>query len=459
MKISLDFILNSVDGKLITGDRQGFVYGICTDSRNVTPGTLFLALKGDNFDGHDFVVETLKKGASAAIVSKTINNLSEVQDQAIIMVEDTLTALQKLASKYREKFNIPIIAITGSVGKTTIKDLLATCLMSRFKTLKTPGNYNNDIGLPLTILDLEVDHQAAVVEMAMRAPGEISKLATIARPTCAIISNVEAVHLETMGSIENIASAKCEVLSSLGKNDFAVINGDNELLLNTARNFVCRKYTFGYSRDCDIRIINVVSQNEGINIELQVFDKKDIFFCPIPAKRLATNVASAVAMAYLLGVSIEDIKNSLIQYVPSGNRLSLINLEQGGIVINDTYNANPLSMITALEVSRRLASGRKSVAVLGDMFELGEYEIPGHLKVGQRVAELNIDVLVTIGERSQYIAQGAIESGMQPGSVHHFVSREDALKWLKNNLSHQEIVLFKASRGMKLETLLDDWMQ
>ncbi|MEN6462041.1 MAG: UDP-N-acetylmuramoyl-tripeptide--D-alanyl-D-alanine ligase [Syntrophomonas sp.] len=458
IEVTLEFVLNSVNGRLLCGNKDSIVCDVSTDSRTISPGTLFIALKGDNFDGHDFAMAALHQGASVAVIDKMVDISECPAGCGIIMVNDTLEALQQLATSYRAKFDVPVVAVTGSVGKTTTKDLLAFCLASRFNTLKTPGNFNNDIGLPLTILNLNPDHQVLVVEMAMRGSGEISRLASIARPTCAIISNIEPVHLETMGTLNNICQAKCEVLAALKDSDFALINGDNELLVNTARDFKCKKYTFGYSRDCDIQITDVETLPYGINIELRVFDMKETLFLPIPAPKLATNVASAAGMAVLLGIDWEDLKRNLAEYKTSNNRLNIINLEEGGAVINDTYNANPVSMMAALEVSTTLAREGRTVAVLGDMLELGAYEVSGHMQVGKRTAELGLDILVAIGERARNIAQGAVEAGMKPESVKHFNLKQDSLDWLKKNVNKKDIVLFKASRGMQLETLLEEWM-
>ncbi|MGI5920162.1 MAG: UDP-N-acetylmuramoyl-tripeptide--D-alanyl-D-alanine ligase [Syntrophomonadaceae bacterium] len=456
--LTLDYIVQNINGKLLCGDKETLINDVSTDSRTITPGTLFFALKGDNFDGHDFVVAALNQGAYGAVVEKTTGIADYPQNRAIIKVDNTLQALQQLARSYRLQFDIPVVGITGSVGKTTTKDLLAACLMSRCNTLKTPGNYNNDIGLPLTILKLNTEHQVMVLEMAMRGSGEIQRLADIARPNCAIITNVEPVHLETMGNINNICRAKCELLASLGSDGFALINGDSKLLVNMAREFPCRQYTFGYSPGCDIQILQVNNATGGINIELEAFASRHNLFLPLPAPKLATNVASAAGMAFLLGINWEDIKVSLAGYKTSSNRLNIIYLDEGGAVINDTYNANPVSMIAALEVSATLAPEKRTVAVLGDMLELGEYEISGHKQVGQRAADLGLGLLITIGNRSRYIMQGAIDAGMNPNLVHHFASKQDGLDWIKKNVNKNDIVLFKASRGMQLETLLEAWM-
>jgi UDP-N-acetylmuramoyl-tripeptide--D-alanyl-D-alanine ligase len=458
MRLDLNFVVDSVGGTLMAGAQPSWVEGINTDSRKVKPGNLFFALQGENFDGHDYIAQVWQAGGAAVVVSKHVEIPAGDKAGAVILVEDTLEALQKLAGRYRQLFTIPIVAVTGSVGKTTTKDMLAQCLAPVYKTLKTPGNYNNEIGLPITLLSMDEQHQAAVVELGMRAPGEIYHLARIVRPTYAIITNIEHVHLETMSSMENIAQAKCEVLEFIAKDKFALINGDNELLVKTASRYLNPKYTFGFGNNCDFQVLRAEKLGSGINVALRLLDTSEDFYCPVPAKRLAVNLAAAAGMAYLMGVSLENIKKGIVLYEPSGNRLKIINLPAGGTIIDDTYNANPLSMMAALEVCKDISAGRKTVAVLGDMLELGNYEIDGHIQVGKRVAELELDILVTIGHRSAYIGQGALLNGMPKVRIKHYKSWEESLSWLKKHIGQQEVVLFKGSRGMQLEKLMQTWL-
>ena len=458
MRLGLDFVIESMNGNLLTGNLANWVIGVSTDSRKVKPGELFFALQGDNFDGHDYISKAWEAGATAVVVSNTEKISAAIPGGAVILVKNTLEALQKLAGTYRQLFNIPIVAVTGSVGKTTTKDMLAECLAPLFNTLKTPGNFNNEIGLPLTLMSLEREHGAAVVELGMSAPGEIAHLAEIVKPTYAIITNVEPVHLETMGTLENIARAKCEVLDFIAPDKFALINGDSELLTQIASSYITPLYKFGYDQKCDIRVVNIAAIPTGINVMISLLGKTDVFYFPIPAKQLALNLAAAVGTAYLMGVSPENIKESLTNYRPSGNRLNIMALSAGGLVINDTYNANPVSMMAALEVCKDLGAGRQTVAVLGDMLELGDYEVEGHMQVGERAAELNLDMLVTIGERAAYIGQGAILNGMPADLVMHFNNQEESLPWLKKYVGQQEVVLFKGSRGMALEKLVNKWL-
>lgn len=457
MRLSLQFVVDSVNGDLLSGNPDTWIEGVSTDSRSYLPGQLFFALQGDNFDGHDYINELITADATAVVISKP-DKMNIFKHTAVILVKDTLLALQNLAGCYRSRFDIPIVAITGSVGKTTTKDMLAACLAPVYKTLKTPGNFNNEIGLPLTILSLDETHQAAVVELAMRAPGEIAQLASILRPTQAIITNVEPVHLETMGSLENIACAKCEVLESIADDRFALINGDNQLLMAAAQTYSGILYTFGYSEGCDVQVVQVEKAAPGVKVSLSLWGARHQFRFPLPAPQLATNLAAAAGCAFLLGVDPQIIGQGLEDYQTAENRLNITDLPAGGAVINDTYNANPVSMAAALEVCREISMGRKAVAILGDMLELGNYEKEGHWAVGRRAAQLKLDLLVTIGERAAYIAQGALEGGLSAACIISFQQRGEALDWLTQNVSRRDVVLFKGSRGMRLEEILQGWL-
>lgn len=459
MNLELGFICDSVKGVLLNANPQTTIAGVATDSRHIKAGQLFIALSGENFDGHSFLAEVFEKGAAAAVVSKSSDKLLQPDDWTLILVDDTLQALQDLARAYRSRFPIPVVAVTGSVGKTTTREILDCCLRRSFKTHKTKGNYNNDIGLPLSIMELENEHQAAVVELAMRAPGEIARLAQIAKPTCALITNVAPVHLETMGSIEAIARAKCEVLAELDASNFAVINGDNDILLKAASVYPCRKYTFGYNPLCDFHIKKVEVENNGITIVIKFPEQEEMLRFPLPTVRLAGNVVAAAAVAFLLGAGLQDIKSGLTEYKSNGHRLHIIPLPAGGMIINDSYNANPLSMAAALETGRELKENGRLVAVLGDMFELGDYEMEGHLEVGRAAAENGVEMLVTIGARARFIAQGAKDAGMNSDRIHYFAAKEQGVEFLRHNIDRHDTVLFKASRGMGLETMVDDLLK
>lgn len=457
MALSLGYVKEVTGGELVRGAEQMAITGIATDSRQVGSGEIFFALAGDKFDGHDYVEQTFAQGAAAAVVSRLDRNKMYGDQEGLILVTDTIQALQDLAGAWRKKFDLPLIAITGSVGKTTTRDILSAILSTRWPTLTTQANYNNEIGLPLTLLRLGSEHQAAVVELAMRGSGEIRRLTQITQPTAAIITNVEQVHLETLGSLENIAQAKCEILESI--RDFAVINGDDPCLAEAAADYTCPRYTFGYNESCDFRLLKVGLRNQKLNIRARLKQAEADFEFAIPARQLAGNVLAAIAVAYLYGFRVEEINRGLSQYRPTGNRLNITDLDQGGILINDTYNANPVSMVAALEVGREIAEGNRFVAILGDMYELGDYEEKGHRKVGAKAAQLGVDLLVTIGAKGRLISEEARKCGLSLGSIYHFPVKEDSVLFIRSQISKRDTVLFKASRGMQLETLIDDWLR
>lgn len=456
MELSLGYVREVTGGDLVRGAEQMAINGISTDSRQVGSGELFFALAGETFDGHDYVEKAFAQGASAAVVSrlepKTYGN-----QEGLILVTDTIQALQDLAAAWRTKFDLPLIAITGSIGKTTTRDMLSAILSTRWHTLTTQANYNNEIGLPLTLLRIGSEHQAAVVELAMRRSGEIRRLAQVSQPTAAVITNVERVHLETLGSLENIARAKCEILESI--RDFAVINGDDPYLAKAAADYICPRYTFGYNESCDFRLLEVGLRNQKLNFRARLQQTEANFEFAIPSRQLAGNVLAAIAVAYLYGFSVDEIRQGLSQYQPTGNRLNITDLNQGGILINDTYNANPVSMMAALEVGREIAEGNRFVAVLGDMYELGDYEDKGHREVGAKAAQLGVDLLVTLGEKARLISEEAQKCGLPLENIYHFPVKEDSVTFLRSQISKGDTVLFKASRGMQLEALIEEWLK
>ncbi len=446
MNRTLSEIASALGSRVSGGDGQLLIKQVVTDSRLAKAGSLFFALKGEKHDGHDFVGDVFSRGG-AAVVSRPVSGGPTIE------VKDCLEALQALAAYHRSRYEIPVIAVTGSVGKTTTKDLLAACLDGRC-TLKTPGNYNNEIGLPLTLLGLNDEHQACVVELAMRGPGEIALLSRIAQPTACIIVNVAPVHLETMGSLDNIVKAKCEVLDYT--RDFAVINGDLPELRDVGfpRGEL---YRFGRGYDCDWRVLSCRYQPPFTRFQLDIMDKRFAVNLPFPATHLYGSVAAAAGTAMLLGVKPQEIADRLANFEPSAGRLNLKTGRKGATFIDDTYNANPQSMMAALQVLSDLAGSRRKIAVLGDMFELGSYEAEGHRLVGEKAAALGVDILIAIGERAKLLAEGARESGFE-GILLHFDSKDAVIDYLRSEIRSDDVVLFKASRGMHLEEIVNKLM-
>lgn len=454
MRSTVGEIAQAMEGRLLQGDTAAAVSGVATDSRAVTGGEVFFALRGQSADGHRYVVDALRRSAAAAVVSRAVEVPPELAGRGLVMVPDVLHALQALSAWHRRRFHPLVVAVTGSVGKTTTKEMVAHCLQARFRTLRTAGNYNNEIGVPLTLLALNPSHQACVVEMAMRAKGEIAALAALAAPHCAVLTNVAPVHLETLGSLEAIAAAKCEVLAALPEEGFAVVNGDCPHLEQAVATARVRLLRFGYASHCDYRLLSTACSRHGLEVQALAAGRRMSFRLSLPVPELAYNAMAAIAVAVEAGVPLDELPERLASFVPAQRRLSLVSAPGGLTIIDDCYNANPLSMRAGLHALVNLAPPGRSIAVLGDMYELGAYAAEGHRQVGRTAAEMEVDLLVAVGELSVHLAAAAREAGMAEAQVAHFTDKEEALAWLRDHLRPGDTVLVKASRGMGLETIV-----
>ena len=424
------------------------VTAISTDSRKVVPGCLFLPWVGEKFDGHDFIDMALDKGAAGCLCARLPQDIRP--DKFYIKVDDTRLALRALASAYRDKFDIPFVQITGSVGKTTTKEMIAAVLGAKYRTLKTPENFNNDIGTPLTLFGLGPEHQAAVIETGMNHFGEIEYLGALVRPDVAVISNIGDAHIEFLGSREGILKAKCEIFEHLKEGGLVVLNGD-DALLNTVQ-VPFRTVRCGQSEHCQARITEIA--DHGVDgITCTVVTEKDTYALAVPAPGayMAYSASIAVAVGEELGLSHDEIVRGVASYEPAGSRMRIIRLPGGRILLDDCYNANPQSVTAALEVLAKTECDRR-VAVLGDMGELGALTDQAHYNMGALAAMLGIDFVVAIGEKAARIADGAAQSG---GEVLHFSTKEEALKTLKEELKPGTAMLVKASHAMHFGALVD----
>lgn len=431
--------------------QAGYKYiftSVSTDTRTIKPGSLFVALIGERFDGHDYIEEALNRGATGVVVSRKIPDLPET---IVFTVRDTRQALQDLALFHRLRFSIPVIAITGSNGKTTTKDMTAAILAIRFPVLKTEANFNNEIGLPLTLLNLMPEHRAAVVEMGMRGKGEIRELAEIARPTLAVVTNVGENHIERLGSLQDIAEAKSELVEAVAQDGVVVLNGDNPYVRAMHRKTAARTIFFGLNGDADINAENIVSQRDGISFTCRAGQNVFPVHLKVPGRHNVYNALAAIAVGLELGLSPEDINAGLLSFTSGHMRL---HVEQRGeyTVINDAYNASPLSMAAAIDTLSDVACGRK-IAVLGDMLELGEIAEDAHKALGSRLADRQIDAVVTVGTLAELTAQTAREAGV-PVAVNCQDHAAAQVK-LREILRPGDTVLIKGSRGMKMETMLE----
>lgn len=434
-------------------DRPGtgiFCSRVSTDTRTVSPGDLFIALVGERFDAHDFIPQAIDKGAAAVVASRPPAGALVVP---VLLVDDTLAALQRLAAYNRRQFTLPVVAVTGSNGKTTTKDLIASVLGSRYKTLKTTGNFNNHIGLPLTLLKLDGTYGAAVLEMGMRGLGEIDLLAGIAQPNVAVITNIGETHLERLGSIENIATAKSEVLNHLDPEGTAVLNGDDPWVRKVAGKFKGRVLFYGTGAENDIRVADIKTDGQSSVFTVHYQDRLASVMLPVPGRHNVQNALAAVGVGLVTGLSMDGITAGLAQPELTAMRLEV--LEKGPYkIINDAYNANTASVKAALQVLADQAGNRRRVAVLGSMFELGERAQAGHREVGEAAFESGIELLVTVGDLAEYIAKGALAKGMAPEKVFHCRDNEQAMAALKSRITAGDVILVKGSRGMKMEEIV-----
>ncbi len=424
------------------------VGGISIDSRTIRAGELFVAIRGPRFDGHDYVAEAFERGASAAVVERDAR-VGGVGGE-LVRVPDTVRALQDLAGWYRTRFDLPVVAVTGTNGKTTTKDMIAAVLSTRMTAMRTEGNLNNHIGVPLTLFRLSREHEVAVVEMGMSHMGEIARLAEIARPTVGVITNVSEAHLETLRDLDAVAEAKGELLEALPKEGVAVLNADDPRVMEQATRSKARVVTFGVSSPADTRAVWVDDSN-GVSFEIEGGATVAL---PTPGGHNVLNALAAVAVGRVFGVDHAAAAAGLAAFEPSPMRMSRVTVGRW-TVINDAYNANPGSLAAALRTLAALGRGRKKLAALGDMLELGERGPGAHREAGVLAAELGIDRLFLYGREVRALRDGAVEAGMSPERVHVFEDKRVLVRALGELLEEDAILLVKGSRAMRMEEVVE----
>jgi UDP-N-acetylmuramoyl-tripeptide--D-alanyl-D-alanine ligase len=454
--ISVNEICQWTRGKLIINTWESKVTGVSTDTRTIKPGDLFVPIKGENFEGHNFLADAIANGASGVLIAEGREKLENcTQKYFAIQVPDTKRALGDLAKVYRTQFDLPLIAITGSNGKTTVKEMLASILSQRYTVLKNEGNLNNEIGLPLTLFQLEKQHQIAVVELGMSALGEIRRLAEISQPSIGIVTNVAEAHLEFFKSLDEIAMAKSELVESLNENHTVVLNADDERVMRFKNLTKAKVITFGIQHPADFQATAISFNQLKLGLEFELITPKGSLkvFIPIIGTHQVYNALAAAAAVWSITPDVNLIVQGLAKAKPSKMRMELIKV--GGItIINDAYNANPKSMNAALEtISQMKTTGRK-FAVLGTMRELGEISVAAHLQVGTKVASLNLNYLITVGDLGQEIAIGAKQAGMKSTQVYEFESNQAAAELLASLVQSGDLILIKASRKIQLEDIV-----
>ncbi|MGQ9603746.1 MAG: UDP-N-acetylmuramoyl-tripeptide--D-alanyl-D-alanine ligase [bacterium] len=450
-KISIAHIVEIIGGKVCRGKirlLKSTVAGYAFDSRRVKTGDLFFALKGEQRDGHDFVENAWRRGAVGAVVSKEIAGLPD--DFVQILVDSPLNSLQSLAAYARKSYNLKCVAVTGSNGKTTTKEMIASVLSSRLNVRKSEANFNNHIGVPISILSIGPVDQVLVLEIASNHPGEIANLASIARPDIAVITNVGRAHIGFFGSLDKIAREKTDLVRSLDRDGTGIINGDDENILRALEGCNRHLIEFGTSDSCDFRAEDIAFDENG-NVSFRV--KGVDFRLKLPGVHTVYNALAAAAVASIFGLDLYECAQRLKDFEAVRMKTFLVdNIE----VVDDTYNSNPDSVKAALEALLRHKNGRK-VFVMGEMLELGAYSEDLHREVGSIVGSLGIDILIGIGGFTRLTCEAAIAAGMKPESVIFFESKEDAKVELRSLVRKGDRVLVKGSRLTGLDELVEDF--
>jgi UDP-N-acetylmuramoyl-tripeptide--D-alanyl-D-alanine ligase len=448
---SLKYIARACVGEQLTGDPETLVQRVCTDSRAVRPGDIFFAVAGDKFDGHDFLKEVMGKDAAAVVVTRQRLPIPSLTC-AIIVVENTREALARLAAQYRRDFTIPTVAIAGSNGKTTTKELVASVLRQKLSTLWSEASFNNDIGVPLTLLRMESHHEAAVLEVGTNHPGELAPLVAMIQPQFGVITSIGREHLEFFGDVQGVADEEgwlAELLPATGK---LFLNGDTLLADQIARR--CRGIVVrvGLGNENDWRITSVRTDERGINFSLTAPDARwsGDYRVNLLGRHQATNAALAVGIGAELGLSADEIRRGLISCQPPKMRLQIFE-SKGVRILNDAYNANADSMLAALQTLHEFPCRGRRIAVLGDMAELGEHSAAAHSEIGRKAVELGVSELITVGKMAGLIAQAARDAGMSRVTECNDVAEATAV--LKQLTREGDVILVKASRVTGLERL------
>lgn len=455
MKLSVKKIVELCNGELYCGNDEVICSNFVKDTRIITNGDTFIGIKGENYNGNDFYIDAFNKGANCAIVEKKFFKHKDDfrYDKPIVLIEDSIEMLKTLAIYVRNNSNANFIGVTGSVGKTSTRDMIYSVLKEDFKTLKTEGNFNNNIGLPLTIMRM-TDEKAAVIEMGMNHLGEIAYLSKITRPNISVITNVGTAHIGELGSRENILKAKLEIVSGMDENGVLVINNDNDLLhdyyLENKNNVV----TIGIDNNSDFMATNI-----NLYSDYSIFDIKhnnEIFniYCPIPGKAFIYNSLIAFAVATLMNICPQKIIKGINSFELTKDRLEIIKLNNDIKLINGAYNASLDSMQSNIEILKN-QQGKRKIAVLGSMLELGNFSKALHEEVGRIIVENNIDVLVTVGDFAKYIALHAQKLGMDLKKIHILDNNQEAICLLKRIILPSDTILFKASNGLKFVEIID----
>lgn len=425
------------------------INGVCIDTRKIAKGNLFIPFKGEKVDGHQYVEQAIEQGAHASLWQEDVPN--PPLHLPILVVKDVLASLQELAKCYRNELDLKVVGITGSNGKTTTKDILANLLSLQYKVQKTEGNYNNHIGLPLTILGLDEDTKAAVLEMGMSSRGEIEFLTKLARPNAVIITNIGESHLLDLGSREGIAEAKLEIIAGLQDKGLVVYHGDEPLLRGRLEKFTGNVKTFGKGEQNDLYPAEIIQSDKGSTFKIK--EVSEPFYLPVLGTHNVLNALAAMLTANYLGIPFEKMNTGFASLKLTNMRMEQVVGGNGEKIINDAYNASPTSMKAAVELISNLPGYQKKILVLGDMLELGPKEDEFHYTIGKTLDREKIDFVFTYGRLGEMIAEGA-KTVLREDQVFSFNDKKILIDELKKNTDEQTVILVKASRGMRLEEVV-----
>lgn len=477
--LTIDEILEATGGTIIRESSGRVFNGLSTDSRSISKGTLFLPIIGERFDGHDFIAAAIAGGASGSLVQRGLEEKlkSVAEDVALIVVDDTLKALGDIAHFWRMRFEIPVIAVTGSSGKTTTKEMIAGIMELTKKVLKTQGNFNNLIGLPLTLLEMNTGHEAAILEMGTNARGEIGRLTRIARPDVGIITNIGPAHLEGLESMDVVKEEKWDLFNNMGNKGVAIINNDDDSLSALSSRWKGKTVTFGIKKDADVRAENITNKipsnspfklvldsdrgkgrilkgKMGADFTLRMDGNSREIAMSTAGKHNIYNALAAAASCRAAGIEYDLICEGLMSFKPISGRMEIMKLKNGAFLIDDTYNANPASVGVALETLKDLSGEHGSTVVLGDMLELGAWAEEMHEGIGNLMADTGVDTIFLKGELIRAAAAGAIKKGLKSDRIYFPETTGEIVAHLKSYLKKGDWVLVKGSRNMRMEEIV-----
>lgn len=456
MNWTVSKIIEACNGTLLRGSSEKTLAAVSTDTRQLKSGDVFVALQGENFDGHEFIAQAVAEKAGALVVSDPSSCRELPEEVAVIAVDDTLRALGCLAGYVRRQFTIPVVGITGSNGKTSTKEMIATILEQGHTVLKSQGNFNNLIGLPLTLLQLEPIHEMAVVEMGINVLGEMEQLVAIGSPTVGLITNIQPAHLEGLSSLEEVLAEKGLLWKSLGAEGLAVVNLDDELLKNLAAELEGPEVSYSMvDKRADVHLAGALECSvDGCRFGLRIGDRQVPVHLCVLGRHHVQNALAAAATAYGLGLSAETIAAGLSLHEPFKQRMSFVVLADRTVIVDDTYNANPRSMEAAADTIQELRQGAPFIAVLGEMRELGTNTLEFHRQVGCYFGRLGLERLITYGRLGRDMGRAAVEAGLSETAWNHVESHEEAVATLRKHWVKGAWVLIKGSRGLTMENVV-----